>query len=98
MDERVRTFEQALAADGRGEDAVERSVLVFATGASRDRLPDQYGVEPSAVAESPFALLGDTAAIVDALHERRDRWGLTYIVCFEHDIDTFTPVVDALLR
>jgi probable F420-dependent oxidoreductase len=98
MDERVAAFEGSLAAQGRADDAVERSVLVFATGNDRGRLHDEFGVRQEMVAESPFALLGDTAAMADALHERRERWGLSYTVCFGGDIDTFAPVIDAVIR
>ena len=34
---------------------------------------------------SPYVLLGSAEAMIDALVERRERWGLSYIVCFEKE-------------
>ena len=52
-------------------------------------------VPPEVVETSPYALVGDTSAMVDALHERGDRWGFSYIVCFASDmnVDLFRAVV-----
>ena len=41
--------------------------------------------------------LGDTERMVDTLLERRERWGLTYLTCFEEDLDLFAPVVARLV-
>jgi len=35
--------------------------------------------------------------MVDTLLERRERWGLTYLTCFEEDLDLFAPVVARLV-
>jgi hypothetical protein len=34
--------------------------------------------------------------MVDALEERRQRWGLSYHVCFDRDVERLLPVVAAL--
>ena len=49
------------------------------------------------VTTSPYALLGDPTAMADQLVERRERWGLSYVVCFERDLELFLPVVRRLV-
>jgi len=34
--------------------------------------------------------------VVDALLERRERWGLSYLVCFDDQLDELIGVADAL--
>lgn len=78
-------------AEGRADGGPERSVIMFSIHASLDR-----AASPEVSATSPFFLVGDTSAMVDQLLERRERWGLSYIVCFDRDLELFTPVVRAL--
>ena len=95
MDQRIATLDQAIADAGRTDGGPERSLLVFDLWRSlEDVTPGE--MVPREVAEtSPYALVGDTSAMVDALHERRDRWGFSYIVCFAGDrnVDLFRAVV-----
>lgn len=44
----------------------------------------------------PYELHGSVDAICDTLRERRARFGISYIVVFEMDIDRFAPVVERL--
>jgi probable F420-dependent oxidoreductase len=53
-------------------------------------------VEPSLVAESPFALIGSTSEIVDDLLRRRERWGFSYVIVGADDVESFAPVVAEL--
>jgi probable F420-dependent oxidoreductase len=48
------------------------------------------------ILESPYVLLGTVDQIVEALQRRRERWGISYYVVFERDMDTFAPVVARL--
>lgn len=48
------------------------------------------------VLQSPFVLLGTAEQMAEALVERRERWGLSYYVVFERDMDAFAPVVARL--
>jgi alkanesulfonate monooxygenase SsuD/methylene tetrahydromethanopterin reductase-like flavin-dependent oxidoreductase (luciferase family) len=41
-------------------------------------------------------LLGSAEAMADPLIERRERWGLSYIVGFERDLETFLPLARKL--
>jgi probable F420-dependent oxidoreductase len=53
-------------------------------------------VEPSLVAESPFALIGSPSEIVDDLLRRRERWGFSYVIVGADDVESFAPVVAEL--
>ena len=59
-------------------------------------MAQMIGVEPSMVAETPFALIGPTDKIVEDLIARRERWGFSYIIVGAEDVDSFAPVVAAL--
>jgi hypothetical protein len=48
------------------------------------------------IAESPFALVGPPGKIVDDLLDRRSRWGFSYVVVGQNDIEPFAPVVAQL--
>ncbi len=82
----------------RGGGGPERGILLFYAGRTADDLPaDGEGwTSPEILAESPYALIGDTDRMVDTLLERRERWGLTYFTCWEQDIDVLAPVVRRL--
>jgi hypothetical protein len=53
----------------------------------RADVPADDWVRPDLVAESPYVLLGDVSAMEDALVARRERWGLSYVVCFDRDLE-----------
>jgi probable F420-dependent oxidoreductase len=96
FEQRVRLLDEVSA--GRADGGPERAVLVFHQADSAGELPTGQGAwtNPDTLLGSPFALLGDKAQVMDALQERRERWGLTYITCWEEDVDRFAPIVDAL--
>jgi hypothetical protein len=48
---------------------------------------------PGAAAASPDAVVGDPLATANTLLERRERWGLTYVVCFDAHVDALRQVV-----
>jgi probable F420-dependent oxidoreductase len=96
MDTKIAAFESALANEGRTDEGPERSILVFQMYRSDRDVPADDWVRPDLVAESPYVLLGDAAAMADTLIERRERWGLSYIVCFERDLEQFLPIVRQL--
>jgi probable F420-dependent oxidoreductase len=48
------------------------------------------------ILESPFVMLGTVDEIVEALHRRRERWGISYYVVMEPALETFAPVVARL--
>lgn len=93
MDAKIDALEAALVEVGRTDGGPERSILVFETYRSIDEVADDDWVREDLVASSPYVLLGSAEAMIDALIERRERWGLSYIVCFEKDLETFLPLV-----
>jgi alkanesulfonate monooxygenase SsuD/methylene tetrahydromethanopterin reductase-like flavin-dependent oxidoreductase (luciferase family) len=96
MDTKVALLEAEIIAAGRADGGPERSVLAFTFYNSMSDIPDDDWLPRDLVAESPYALIGDVAAIVDKIQERRERWGLTYHVCWDVDIKKFIPVVREL--
>ncbi|MBS1847274.1 MAG: TIGR03621 family F420-dependent LLM class oxidoreductase [Actinobacteria bacterium] len=54
------------------------------------------GMTPEDAMESPFGLVGSVEAIVEMLHERRERWGFSDIGLSSGSIDDLAPVVDRL--
>jgi probable F420-dependent oxidoreductase len=92
---RVAALDRALAdREGAGP---ERSVLVFGIGGSRSEITGDIAELTNAeLAESPYALVGSPRTMADALLERNERWGLSYTVCFDEDLDRMIPVVAQL--
>jgi probable F420-dependent oxidoreductase len=100
MDARIATLDRAIAEAGRTDGGPERSLLVFDLWRSTDEVRPHEMVPPDVVETSPYALVGDTSAMIDALDKRRDRWGFSYIVCFASDmnVDLFRAVVRRMTR
>ena len=61
-----------------------------------ERLASMMGVTPGQVDGSPIALVGTIEQIVERLVERRERFGFSYIVVHEAEMEAFAPVVAAL--
>jgi probable F420-dependent oxidoreductase len=53
-------------------------------------------VTPEQLAGSPVAMIGTTDQIIELLRERRERFGFSYIVVHEAEMEAFAPVVAAL--
>lgn len=79
--------------------ALELNVLVQAVVPDLDSLRGQLAdLSDEDVLESPFVLVGDTAAMVDTLLERRERFGISYVIAFAErgGLAQLAPVVAAL--
>lgn len=96
MDAKIALLDAATAEAGRTADGPERCILIFGVYRSPNEVKDDDEVSREYVASSPYALVGDTDAIVDTLIARRERWGVSYIVCFEDKLDAMIPVVRKL--
>ena len=48
------------------------------------------------ILEAPYVLIGTVDEMVEALHARRDRWGLSFFVTFESYLETLAPIVARL--
>jgi probable F420-dependent oxidoreductase len=94
FEQKVRILDEASA--DRADGGPERSVLFFEVARRVEDMAGDTWVDPQQAGHSPYALLGDTSAMVDTLLERRDRWGLTYNVFADHDFDVFRPVMAVL--
>jgi probable F420-dependent oxidoreductase len=101
VDEKVAIVRAAAEAAGRA-DAIEmniRAFMVFVTDdeASAYETLSQFTATPvDVIRESPFALVGPPAKLITDLQERRERWGFSYVIVGQPDIETFAPVVAAL--
>jgi probable F420-dependent oxidoreductase len=51
---------------------------------------------PADVLECPYLLIGSIESIVETIRTRRARFGVSYLVVFERDMDAFAPVVARL--
>lgn len=61
-----------------------------------DRLAQMMGVTAGQVEGSPIALIGTVDQIIERLVERRERFGFSYVVIHETEMEAFAPVVAAL--
>lgn len=97
-----RKIEIVHAAAGQRIDEIELNIRAFMVRVTDDRqaavqqVADFVQVDPSMVAESPFALIGTPSEIVDDLLRRRQRWGFSYVIVGAEDVETFAPVVAEL--
>jgi probable F420-dependent oxidoreductase len=94
FEEKVAVLDEFSAA--RADGGPERSIIVFDVARRLDELVEDTWADRQALPESPYALVGKPAAVVETLLERRERWGLSYYVCFDSDLEFFRPVVSAL--
>ena len=94
FEEKLSMLDEACAA--RVDGGPERSILIFDVVRRLEELPQDSWMEPQFAGESPYALIGDTSAVVETLLERRHRWGLTYYVFAAQDFEVLRPVVAAL--
>ncbi|MFP5488948.1 MAG: TIGR03621 family F420-dependent LLM class oxidoreductase, partial [Acidimicrobiia bacterium] len=101
VDEKVAIV-RAAADDAGRTDAIEmniRAFMVFVTddeASAYDTLAQFTGAPVEVIRSSPFALVGPPSKLIDDLQERRERWGFSYVIVGQNDIDGFAPVVAAL--
>ncbi len=55
-----------------------------------------FGISVDDVMATPIGVVGTVESIAEQLIARRERWGFSYIVIHEGEIDAFAPVVAAL--
>ena len=83
-------------------DSLELQVLTFLVQIVPDRqdamerLGQMMGVTAEQVDGSPIALIGTIEQIIERLVERRERFGFSYVVVHEAEMEAFAPVVAAL--
>lgn len=90
------------AAAGQRISEIEINVRAFIVRVTDDRqavieqIAGFVNVDHAFVEESPFALIGTTAQIVEDLLRRRQRWGFSYVIVGAEDVESFAPVVAEL--
>jgi alkanesulfonate monooxygenase SsuD/methylene tetrahydromethanopterin reductase-like flavin-dependent oxidoreductase (luciferase family) len=83
-------------------DAIEIQMRFFVTRVTDDRMSlaeamaPMFGVSPEEALESGAALVGSVEEIIDQLHARRERWGLSYVVVGDENVDEIAPIVAKL--
>jgi probable F420-dependent oxidoreductase len=101
-DQTDRKIEWVRAAAGDRIDDIEIQMRFFITKVTDDRmrlaeaLAPTFGVEPAEALESAAACVGTVDEIVEQLQRRRERWGVSYVVVGDENIDEFAPVVAKL--
>jgi probable F420-dependent oxidoreductase len=98
-DERIAWIRNAA---GERFDALELQALTFlvSVGGNPVELAHQMapalGITEDDARSVPIALVGSVEQICEQLLERRERWGLSYWVVHEPEMDDFAPVVARL--
>jgi len=83
-------------------DAIELNVRVFMVnftdqrGTAMDAIGGAIGFDRAMIEQTPFALVGTPAQMVDDLRARRERWGFSYVIVGQEDVEQFAPVVAEL--
>jgi probable F420-dependent oxidoreductase len=99
FDEKVAWVREAA---GDRFDDIELNLLVFVAVVTDDRqsmaemLAGGFGVSPEDALSIPNAFVGTVNQICDDLNERRERWGVSYVVFQEGAMDAMAPVVARL--
>jgi probable F420-dependent oxidoreductase len=100
IEERSRWLTDAADAAGRGDDAIERSILVQhthvggGTEAALDVAVERFGMDRELLEATPFVLIGSVEQVVDKLERLREQIGVSHVTI--RDVDGFAPVVAAL--
>jgi probable F420-dependent oxidoreductase len=85
-------------------DRIELNVLIQAVEITDDRdaaaaglaADTLEGTDPEEILRAPTVLVGTVQQIVDQLHERRDRYGFSYISVHQHLAEKIAPVIEAI--
>jgi probable F420-dependent oxidoreductase len=90
------------AAAGQRFVDIEMNIRIFMSKVTADRgraladLAAGLGQPVKLLEETPFALLGSPAKIIEDLLARRERWGFSYIIVGPEELDSFAPIVAEL--
>ena len=96
FDARIAALEEAVREAGRSDAPPERGILVFQIYRDVAEVQPNDWIAREDVATSPYALVGDTAAMADAIIRRRAMSGISYFVCFDSDLEKMVPVARLL--
>jgi probable F420-dependent oxidoreductase len=99
FDERITWIREAA---GDRFDFLELQVLTVVAAITDDReglaelMAPAFGLEPAAALEVPMVIAGTVEQVCETLQQRRERYGFSFYVFHEADIDDFAPVVERL--
>jgi len=90
--------------EGAGErfDELELQIRYFVASitddpqALADAMAPAFGVDPAEALSSGGVLAGSVDQVCDALAQRREEWGVSYIVFGDDNYEEFAPVVERL--
>jgi len=97
-----RKIQWVREAAGARWGAIEIQMRFFVAKITDDRasfaeaIAPVFGVAPEEAVESSAALVGSEQEVIEQLYERRERWGLSYVVLGDENVDEFAPVVAKL--
>lgn len=95
-------LEWVKAAAGDRFDDLELNVLIFAAIVTDDRtsmaeaIGGAFGLSADEALQVPHALVGTVDEICETLQERRERWGISYVVVQGDALEPMAPVVARL--
>jgi probable F420-dependent oxidoreductase len=98
-EEKIRWIRDAA---GSRFDDLELNVTVFVSVVTDDRdgmakrISGGFGMPPEEVLGSPHALIGSVDQIIETLHERREKFGFSYIAFSGDVFEQMAPVVKKL--
>jgi probable F420-dependent oxidoreductase len=90
------------ARQGAGDRPIELNVRTFVVIFTDDRestaeaMAGSMGLSPEQALDSPLALVGTPAQMAEALIERRERFGFSYVTVGAREVAQFAPVVAQL--
>jgi len=93
FEEKVRLLDEIAEHTTAGP---ERGILLYHVARRLEDLPADGWANVDVLATSPYTLIGDPQVMVETLMARRERWSLSYYVCFEDDLEILAPVVAEL--
>ena len=77
---------------------VQTVVITYRAREAAAPLAKEYVMEVDQVFETPLVLIGSVDQIAEALEQRRERFGLSYITVFEKDLENLGKVIHRLRR
>jgi probable F420-dependent oxidoreductase len=89
-------------AAGARLDDIEIQMRFFICSVTEDRMglanaiAPSFGVSAEEALESGAALVGSETEVIEQLQRRRERWGLSYVIVGDENIDEFAPIVAKL--
>src|SRR6266540_5561642 len=91
------------AAEDRSRQVELSMVVSVALGPDHRKAAERFAVEPGweaaageLVLEMPSVAVGPAEAVAEELETRRDRYGFSYLVVADSDMEAFAPVVERL--